>query len=238
MNPEETTNPEVESNEQITTPTDSQTEQTSQDVDLSPQRPSDDYQERNWKAMRERQEQLLRENERLRLEQEMIQRQNAPKEEEVSFSDDDLLTAKDTKKVINKEAERIARQIVQEQMKEFRKKETPNLVKQSMPDFNDVVTEENVNYLMKHKRHIANGFSHIEDPYEQYKATYEYLKDSGIYKGDSSKAMKQDAEVNSKKPVSPNALGQRNSLDDGSFPKRLTQEQKDSLYKEMLEFAR
>ena len=46
--------------------------------------------------------------------------------------------------------------------------------------------------------------------------------------------MKRDAEVNSKKPISPNAVGKRSSVDDNAFANGLTPDLNKQLHQEMI----
>ncbi len=209
-----------------------------------------DEQERNWKALRTKAEEAERRSQEYEKKLNEMEgylkalsakdsSKEAPKEEEIDFSDDDIPTYGDTKKAIRKEAEKIAKNIVNETLQKREYEKAPIRLKKEFSDFDDVVSKDNVNYLIKNEPELAETLRNTKDPYKQGKIAYKFLKSMNKGQKGEAETLKQDAEANSKKPVSPNAVKGRNSLNDAnSFKKRLTPDLKKQLYQEMVEASR
>ena len=237
-------------NVEVTDPPDNSTQvseaesQAVQEQDQA-QRPSAPDQERNWKAQREKQERLERKNaEKDRqiaeltsaLKEVVAGKQPAPPPEPEE-DDSDIPTVGQTKKIIERKSKKAARQELEEFMAEQRQKEAPDKLKREFSDFNEVVTTENVDYLINNEPEMAALLDKSKDDlYAQGKVAYKFIKNLGLHKKDSVEAMKQDASRNAEKPVSPNAVASRNSVGDANiFARGLTADLKKHLHQEMVD---
>lgn len=206
------------------------------------QRPSSDDQDRNWRALREKAEAAERRSQMLESQiseynsmlREFVAGKTAQEPEE-EIDETDILTYGQTKKTIHREAKKIAEEIVKKTLSEHEQQTAPKRLKDEFSDFDSVVSNENVDYLIKNEPELAAILRDTKDQYKQGKAAYKFIKSLGIYKKDVE-SMKQDASRNSAKPVSPNLTGKRNSIGDANaFAKGLTPELKKKLYEEMIE---
>ena len=211
------------------------------------QRPSSNDQERNWKALRQKADEAERraqEYERQLSEYNSLLRdvvsgksQQQPQEEE--FDESDIPTFGQTKKAIRTEAEKIAREIVRQTLEEKEEFEAPKKLKSEIADFDEVVTKENVDYLIKNEPELATILKNTKSQYLQGKVAYKFIKSLGLHNKDSVESMKKDAERNMAKPMSPNAVGNRNSVGAANmFAHGLTPDLKKQLYQEMLASAK
>jgi len=209
-----------------------------------PKKPVNESQERNWNSLRnnyEEEKRRIRELEKQVSEYTSLIKELAtdkkqqPQSEEVE-DDSDIPTLGQTKKTVRREAEKIAREIVQKTLDEREQVQAPQRLKSEHPDFDDIVTKENVDYLIKKEPELATILKDIKDQYRQGKAAYKFIKNLGIASNDSVQAMKQDASRNAAKPVSPNAIAGRNSVGDANmFSRGLTPELKKQLHQEMID---
>jgi hypothetical protein len=210
-------------------------------------KPSAEEQERNWRALergRDEAERRSRELERQNSEyaamvKEMAMNNNRPAEPVVDEDDDDIPNLGQTKKTIRREAEKIAKDIVQKTMAEREQNEAPKRLKQEFADFDEIVSKENVDYLIKNEPELATILNETKDNYIKGKVAYKYIKKLGFDKKDSVNAMKQDASRNAAKPVSPNAIAGKNSVGDANmFSRGLTPDLKKQLNQEMIDAIR
>lgn len=228
---------------------DAQTLEAAQNAaDMQPdeeQRPSSDDQGRNWRALRDKAESAERRAQMLEnqvseytslIKDFVSGKKQEPEEEEIDETD--IPTFGQTKKVARKEAERIAEDRIRAILAERDQLNAPMRLKSEFADFEEVVSNENVDYLIKKEPELAAILRETKDQYSQGKAAYKFIKSLGIHKKDVE-VMKQDASRNSAKPVSPNLSGKRSSVGDANiFAKGLTPELKKQLHKEMLESYR
>jgi hypothetical protein len=209
------------------------------------QKPSSDEQERNWRSLRQAKEEADRKNqayerqiaEYTSLVKELVvgkQQQNqVPEEVE---DDADIPTFAQTKKTVRREAEKIAREIVSETLAKREQAEAPRRLVQEYADFDEVVSKENVDYLIKNEPELAAILGSVGDQYNKGKAAYKFIKNLNISKSKDVESMKKDASKNSVKPVSPNAIAGRNSVGDANtFSRGLTPDLKKQLYQEMMD---
>jgi hypothetical protein len=223
---------------------DAQTQDNGQD---QAQRPSAEDQERNWKALRESKEEERRRNEELArqnaeltsLVKEFVAGNKQPSEPENEEDDLEIPTLGQTKKTIRREAEKIAREMVNKTLAERDQVNAPNRLKLEYSDFDSVVSKENVDYLIKNEPELAAILKDTKDAYKQGKAAYKFIKTLGISKKDNVEGMRQDSINNMSKPVSPNAISGRNSVGEANrFSRGLTPDLQKQLYQEMQESIR
>jgi len=214
----------------------------------STQRPSAEEQDRNWRALessRDEAERRSRELERQNAEYMAMVKELAAgkmKQEtppEPDEDDSEIPTLGQTKKTIHREAEKIARDIVKKTLAEHEQANAPTRLKQEFADFDEVVSKENVDYLIKNEPELAAMINQSKDMYMQGKVAYKQIKKLGLDKNDSVEQMKKDAARNISKPVSPNAVAGKNSVGDANmFSKGLTPELKKQLHQEMVDAIR
>lgn len=214
---------------------------------LQKQRPSSEDQERNWRALRDKVEEAERRNKEYERKlsdyetvlREVVSKKDKPQEIEEEIDESDIPTFGQTRKAIRREAEKIAKEIVKQTMEEREQSNAPKKLKNEHSDFDEVVTKENVDYLIKKEPELAAILRDTKDIYKQGKMAYKFIKSLGIAKNGDVESMKQDASRNMAKPISPNAISNRNSVGDANaFARRMTPELQKQLYKEMCEASR
>ena len=210
-------------------------------------------QDRNWRAMREKVDQLQRETEKERAKREeyeqllykqLLQGKEPEAQPEVDeFADiqsDDWLTKEQSQRLAEKLAEKKAKEIVAKALEEERirraDEDLPNRLSSQYSDFNAVVTDENVKQLKELEPEVAQALSLVGDKYAQAVAAYKYIKKfvPGVEKvADYQKKVKE----NSSKPGT--LSSQSSALSKAhNFERGLTPELKTQLYKEMVEASK
>jgi hypothetical protein len=215
-------------------PQDSPQESTEQ----TPARVSDE--ERNWKEARRIREETLRENRELRAELDRlkISQQPAPQTDELAnLRDDDIVTVLQAKKLSERHAKSVAEKVIRE-------REAATLgdrISAIYPDFDEVVSPENVETLRTSEPELYAGLQRLaDDPLSQAKGAYKLLKRLG--KGESDDMARNKAKIaeNSKKPVSVQSVTKASSAigDVHKFDGGLTPDLKKQLYREMTAAAK
>lgn len=222
MNAEETESVEADASQAAAPAPEAETQDTQ--IDAAQHRKRNDL-EYNWAEARKGLAQRDKEIQELR-----AQLQSLAKPEEPSISDDDLLTAKDGRKVFRKEAA----EIVQEALKQYEVSTLEERMLQKFPDFNDVVSPENIRFLKETEPELAMSLANLaHDPKAQSTAAYKLLKKLGIGANQSSPE-KDKALKNAQKPLSVNAVTKQSALGNAHlFENGLTSELKSQLWKEM-----
>jgi len=186
--------------------------------------------EYNWRKMEEKHkkemEQLQKELQEIRLNQESAIKPR--EEEELQLEKDDLITYEQLDKLADKKA----RAIFQEEMKKAERAKQPLAVKQKYPDFESVVTSDNIEKLKQEDPELERLILLSENPYER---TYREIKRSDFYKSQlANKESDERIAENSKKPVSSNSLGKQRPLSYANDYAKGSPE----LWKEMQHYAR
>lgn len=200
---------------------------------------SQNDQDRNWKETRRKMQEL---ESKVREQDELIRRQTAPKPEEDELSklgDEDIITYGQHKKATNKQAKEIAEQAI----KEYIASTVDERLQLKYPDFAQVVTKENIEFLKENEPELAESLSYYPDPFKQGIAVYKLLKKAGVTEGEvvgnTATKEKERATKNSQKPVSVNAVTKQSAIGNAHmFENGLTPELKASLRKEMAEAAK
>lgn len=221
---------------------------------------SEDDKSMNFKAIRESNARLQQEIERerqekqaylerlARLEQAMEARSTPPTQEEIDeledIAKDDWTTREAAEKLAERIAEKKYRQFREEDEKrrlelerQRQMQELPVRIKSEHPDFDAVVTKENVEYLKANKPHIAASLAATTDPYAQAKAAYDAIKAFCP----SAKVLEeqQRMERNASKPGSLEAAKGTSPLAEAKmFERGLTPELKRKLQEEMIAATR
>lgn len=220
--------------EEVAQPPESEQQDVQQEeVQATPQRPISD-EEHNWKEARRKMQELERRSEE---QDELIrrlqsQRTSPPSEDDLSkLSDDDIVTAKQARSL----AEKMARQVAEETIRQREASTVDERLKARFPDYESVVTQENVEILKQQDPELAMSlYALAQDPYAQAVAAYKMLKrqvGTDMAKQHPSKAK---ALENAKKPVSVQAVGKNSAIGNVSrFENGLTPELRKELYQEM-----
>lgn len=198
----------------------------------------------SWKILREKAEKAERErDEAIRYIKEMQNRnQETPasveEEDQTVLEEDALVEGKHLKKV-NKHIKNLENQLKQYQQ-QTALSATEVKLKSQYPDFDSVVSKENLENLRYAYPEIANTINSSTDLYSKAVSAYTMIKKLGISQADSFQEERALVQKNSVKPkplasVSPqqgdSPLSKANAFASG----KLTDELKKQLYKEMME---
>lgn len=191
-------------------------------------------QDRNWKETRRKMQELERESkEQKELIAQLRVPQKAPETDELDkLGDDDIITKGQSKRLMRKEAEEIARQIVRERENAT----VEDRLSMKFNDFSQVVTRENIELLKETEPELAMSLAQNTDQYSQGIAAYKLLKRLGIGEEVAKEPVKekQKAIANSQKPLSVNAVTKNSAIGNAHmFENGLTPELKKSLWEEM-----
>lgn len=208
--------------------------ETAEDATESPQKPQvpeEGSKEYNFRRMEQKMKQLEQQNYELMQE---MQRAQAPKQKEEpdEFSQlqaDDLITFGQVTKYTEKMAEKKARELLE---KEFQKREAaqqPTQAKSQYKDYEQVVTVENIEQLVKEDPELEELIQKSRNPYER---AYKEIKKANFFREkQTNKISAEKIEENSKKPISSNSIGKQRPLSQASSYSR------DDLYEEMMRYG-
>jgi hypothetical protein len=199
----------------------------------------------NWAEMRKAREEdrkRLQELERISREQkEFISKITSspaekPDDELDKLGDEDIITKRQALKLAEKKAQEIARQVLKQREAET----VDERLQFKFSDFNQVVTQENIELLKQTKPVLANSLRYIPDAYEQGMAAYEMIKEVVAVRGNQtpteSLEMKK-ANENLQKPRSVQAVAKTSSLAEVNQFSEMSQKDKQaflrSKYEEM-----
>ena len=185
----------------------------------------------NWRRFREQQAELRRQNEEaLRLAKKKEEEAEAfkramealvnkpdPIHQEREETEEDIIAKKVEERLQARERE------YQRKREEEEKAQMPNRLKQAYSDFENIVTDENVDYLAYHYPEIHTIFKNMPDSFESWTALYKTLKRFVPNSKDSQKEAKK-ADENLKKPVSISRGGMSTTPDTNGPVMRLTEE--------------
>lgn len=215
----------------------------SETIDEGLSKPKED-QERNWKAFREKQEQLQQELQKERqkreeYEQILYQKLTQGKETKETESDE-LSSLSDDDWVNKKQSQKLAQKLAQEEVKKALEQERlrqseemlPTRLKTQFQDFDAVVTEDNVKQLRTLEPEVALALSQIGDKYAQAVAAYKYIK-MFVPKAQEQTEFKERVQKNAQKPGSLSSVGGSSLSQASNFEKGLTPELKNQLWAEM-----
>lgn len=183
----------------------------------------DDQQERNWRAIRERQKDLERE---LKLQREMNERllqmsQTPPapveKDELDALGDDEYIPIGKVKKLVQREAQKIAKEIAQEETKShFQRQEQSQFLsklRSQFSDYDEIVNPETLSLLEQQDPDLANSIAEQKDPYKIGLQTYKFIKANGIQgkvsQSRRSREIDEKLEKNAQTVQSPQAYDKR-----------------------------
>ncbi len=204
----------------------------------------EDAQDRNWRAVREKQRELERE---LRMQREMNERllqmtQPAPRQEidELdSISDEEFIPKGKQKKLVRKEVEPLQREIdeLKKQLNHQKDAQFLDRLKVKYSDFNDIVNAETLALLEDQNPELAATIAELKDPYKIGIQSYNYIKAMNLSSQVPQKRRLKEVEKkiaqNEKTVQTPQAFDKRPMAQ--AF--RMTDADKKNLYKEMMEYA-
>lgn len=192
----------------------------------APQKKTAEY---NWAEARKKRDELERKLEAMQSKIEELSKPKAQEEDDdIGIKDEDIAEGKHLKQ-LKKEIKELRSYIKQKEASTVDER-----LSLKHPDFGSVVSRENVERLKELEPEIALSLSHIKDPFQQGIAAYKMMKRLGIAQDPVELADKQKAEINSKKPVSVNAVSKNSALGNAHlFENGLTKELKSQLWKEM-----
>ena len=187
-------------------------------------------QEYNWQQAREHQRRLEEDNRELRRAIEEIRAPKAPvAEDELSIADDDLVEGRHVRMIMQR---------LEAQLQQQKNEAVPDRLKARFPDFDDVVTKENVERLNKEEPELLASIRANPDVYAKGIAAYKLLKKSSPvenrYSNDIAKL-----EANRSRPGSVNGAARQSPLSEADkFAGGLTPELKRQLQAEVMEATR
>lgn len=187
--------------------------------------------EYNWAETRRKMKELERQNHEMQEKLQFLEKSKSSpvQEEEEQFSKDDILTYAQAEKLAEKKARKIAEEVI----KQREASTVDERLSLRHPDFASIVTRENIELLKETEPELASSLYHIPDPYQQGVAAYKLLKKIGIGESKISPE-KERAKLNSQKPVSVNAVTKSSAIGNAHlFENGLTKELKKSLWEEM-----
>lgn len=190
------------------------------------------YQARNFKQLREQAEQVYKRNQEL--EKLVAQQQKAPS---YNIGDDDIVEGKhlgSIKAELKQEIEGMKQELQQQQVLM-----TENLIRSQCPDFDAIVTPENLQKLSAEYPEIAATLNSSQDLKAKAISAYKLIKKFEIY----NPQMSQDKEAISKnlaKPKPSNALPKAESdlSRANAFEQGQTDAEKEARYKQMRNWAK
>lgn len=197
--------------------------------------------ERAMKAEREREEALQYIKSLQQTSQKPQQIQREEDDFEIAVDDESLVEGKHLKELIQevKNLKKTVRQYEQKSLKNDQ--QTVELrLRNQFPDFDQVVTHDNLVQLRSMNPDLADTILKNEDQFKQAKLAYEMVKQLGIYQGQQFEEERRIAQKNIAKPkpltsLSPtrseNPLSRVNAF--ANAP--LTKEVKATMYQEMLQ---
>ena len=211
------------------------------------QKVNEDSQERNWKAIRERQKELERDLKRKdELLESVLKMQAAsvpPKPQEVdeldSIGDDDYVPKGKSKRLVQKEMDPLKKRIdeLEAQLNHQRQNDQVSRLRRQYSDFDEVVNSETMALLEQQDPELAETIVELKDPYKIGLQTYKYVKamnlQAKVPDSRRSKEIDQKLEKNAKTVQSPLANEKRPMAQ--AF--RLTDDLKSKLQEEMMHYA-
>ncbi|MCK5021142.1 MAG: hypothetical protein KAS32_29295 [Candidatus Peribacteraceae bacterium] len=209
-----------------------------------PEEPAEDKQERNWRAMRQRQRemevQLHQKDELIGRFMESQKPQAAPEVEEEEEEPDDTYVPKGRVKGIAQKTVRPLEKKLEELESKLAKQEQDkhiNSFKTKYPDFDDVVTVETLELLEKKEPELAATIAQMSDPVTKGLQCYKFIKALGLAAEVPTarrvKEVEKKLEANSKTVQSPQAYDKRPMAQ--AF--KTTAADKKRLYEEMMQYA-
>jgi hypothetical protein len=219
-----------------------------EEEDIEQEETVEDVKKINYRMMRESLDRANRERDEAMKYAMSFQQQQQPKQtqqveqeddySDIGLDDDGLAEGKHLKKVLKEMRE------LKKEMQAYKAKSTQDTVevrlKTTFPDFDKVITQDNLATLSNLNPDLADMISNTPDMYKRAKLAYDMVKQYGIYKEESFVHEKAAAQRNAAKPrplasVSPqqgdSPLSKANAFANGALSKEI----KDQMHREMLQ---
>lgn len=209
----------------------------------------EDKQERNWREMRRRQQELERD---LAMQKDMNEKlmqmslANQPKplqeiDELDQLSDDEFIPKGKVKKLLQKEKAQIKKEALEEVQELFKQREQAQFLdklKARYSDFDDVVNPETMSLLEEKEPELAQSIVDLKDSYKIGMQTYKYIKamnlSAKLPEAKRIKEVEKKLEQNAKTVQTPQAYDKRPMAQ--AF--KMTDADYKDLYNEMMGFAK
>lgn len=220
-------------------------EQPAQEQIIPEKQPSPVVPQDSWKTLREKAERAERRAQELeRMIMEAQSKKPAEAEEDFNFSvDDDSLVEGKHLKQQAKKIDRLEKELEQQKW-QASQNATEIKLKTQYPDFDSVVTEDNLHNLRSMYPEVAHTVNSSSDLYSKAVAAYTMIKRLGIapqedvYKQEKELAQRNAAKPKSLASISPqqgdSPLSKANAFANGSF----TEEDKARYWKEMNQYRK
>ena len=188
------------------------------------------YQQRNFKMLREQAEAIARENAELK------KRIQAQPEENYTVANDDLVEGKhlvQQKKYVDQQVEELKEQLRQQQILM-----TENLIRSQCPDFDNVVTEQNLAKLRNEYPEVAESLGSSSDLKNKAVAAYKLIKKLNI----SGSQVDADRDLIAKNMAKPKVSASLPKAEGdlaraNAFERGFTDAEKEERYKQMKAYA-
>lgn len=212
-----------------------------QEAPQEQQQPAEDRQDRNWKAARQRIEELERQN---REKEELLKKafdfqqayqKPAQVADEPDEPDDEYIPKGRVKKLAKKEVEPLQKEIeeLKAQLTVQKQRDMLNSLRSKYSDFDDIVNPDSLALFEEKEPELAQTIAEIKDPYKLAIQSYKYIKASGIADEVPNKRHAKEAEKklekNSKTVQSPLAYDKRPMAQ--AF--KMTEAERSKLWEEM-----
>jgi len=208
----------------------------------------EDTQDRNWRAMRERQRELeitlkqqMEMNEKLLALASKAQPVVEVPDELDQLADDEFLPKGKVKKLVQKEKEAIKREAVEEVKQLLQKQEQAKFMdhlRAKFSDFDEIVNKETLAILDKQEPELAQAISQGGDPFKTGVQCYKYIKALGLAakvpEVRKAKEVEKKLEKNAQTVQSPLAYDKRPMAQ----AYKETEAERTALYNEMMGYAR
>jgi len=170
------------------------------------QESSTNSKEYNWRQMEETNKRLRSDLEALRQEIAANKQDSSPQDDQTLLQEDDLITYNQHKKLVEKDA----RAIVQEELRKMSQAKQPLEAKAKYADYEQVVTNENIQKLVKEDPELDRLIQLSSNPYER---VYKEIKRAEFYKAQNKNKESLDKlQANSQKPQSANSVNNTSPL--------------------------
>jgi len=211
--------------------------------------PEDEMQEVRFKTLRNNNKQLEQQNEALNHRLEALERAQRPvaqqqpedKYTEEVLAPDDFVEGKHLSKYDQKFTQ------MSKELAEYKKQAHMNSVdsqiKAKYPDFDDVVTKENMQVLYTAEPDFAKTIATAQDLYSQAATAYKLIKKLGIIPSDATLKNAHRMAKNSEKPIPTGSVHSQATADSplssaNSFAEDMSKEEKQKIWAELQENAK
>ena len=203
-----------------------------------------DEQDRNWRAMRQRQKEMEYEIKQKNDLLDRFMQQQQPKQyiqeiAEPEEADDEFIPAGKVKGIAKKSVQPLEKKI-QELEQKIAQQEQNKLIsslRSQYSDFDDIVNVETLELLEKQEPELATTIAQLNDPYKMGLQSYKYIKALNIAESlpnaRRSKEIVKKIEKNSKSVQSPQAYDKRPMAQ----AYKITEADQTKLYEEMMHYA-